>query len=181
VNDTFSFHAPAEVLRRRVDPRWVRLGVVVTVATLAIGAFAGWVVSSEHAADRRREAALAALDRPAASAAPSPAVFDDDAARAAASTALTAARDVFSETGSFAEASTALLAAEQPELIFVDGPSAAPAIVSVDARSRSWSAAVMGEAGSCFWVKATDDGVIRYGRGSVCTGEAAAAADRMAW
>jgi len=181
MNDTFSFHAPAEVFRRRVDPRWVRLGVVATLVALVVAAFATWVVASERAADQRRESALDALRQPAVTAAPSPVALDDDAARASASSALLVARDVFTETGSFAGASTATLAAEAPDLIFVDGPSTAPAIVSVAARDGAWSAAVMGDTGTCFWIRATADGRIRYGRGTACTGSAAAGADLTAW
>jgi hypothetical protein len=180
MNDTFSFHAPAEVFRRRLDPRWVRLGVIAALLLAATASFGRWVVASERAADLRREAALAALQRPVASVAPAPIENGDVAAKAAASTALTVARDVFAETGSFSDASTAALAEEQPDLIFVDGPSAAPAIVSVQARDHAWSAAVMGEA-ACLWIKVTADGVIRYGDGAECTGAAAAAADRVAW
>jgi hypothetical protein len=181
VNDTFSFHAPAEVFRRRLDPRWIRRGVALVLVLAVVGSFARWVVTSERAADERRDAALAELHRPVASVAASPVVLDDEAARAAASSTLTIARDLFSVSGSFADAATAALSAEEPGLIFVDGPSTAPAIVSVEARGHAWAAAVMGEAGSCFWVKATSDGLIRYGLGTACTGAAAMAADRTAW
>ncbi len=181
MNDTFSFHAPAEVFRRRVDPRWIRSAIVVTVVLSAVGSFSRWVVTSEHAADQRREAALAALHRPVATATPSPVGLDDDAAKASASSTLTIARDVFTQTGTFADAATAVLSAEEPDLIFVDGPSTAPAIVSVEARDDAWAAAVMGDAGACFWVKATSEGLIRYGVGTACTGAAAMAADRTAW
>ena len=180
MNDTFSFHAPAEVFRRRLDPRWIRAGAVMALVVVVTGSFARWVVASERAADRRREAALVSVERPTTSVVPAPLAAGDDAAKAAVATALTIARDVFTQTGSFADASTAILASEQPDLIFVDGPSAAPAIVSVAARDRVWSAAVMGEAG-CFWVKVTADAVIRYGVGAECTGAAAVRADRATW
>ena len=181
MNDTFSFHAPAEAFRHRLDPRWVRLGVAVAMLTIAVASFARWIVASEHAADLRAEAAVEALRRPTVVPSPSPVDMGDDAAMAAADTSLTIARDVFSETGSFSGASTAALAAEVPELIFVDGPSQAPAIVSVEARADVWSAAVMGEPGSCYWVKVTADGVIRFGQGPECTGAAALHADATSW
>lgn len=180
MNDTFSFHAPADVFRRRLDPRWVRIGIVVLLVVIGSVSFARWVVASERTADLRREAALTALRRPASSTAPAPVADGDLAAKGAATTALTIARDVFAQTGSFSDASTAALAAEQPDLVFVDGRSGAPAIVSVDARSNAWSAAVMGDAG-CVWVAVTADGLIRYGDGPECTGAAAAAADRPTW
>jgi hypothetical protein len=181
MNDTFSFHAPAEAFRRRIDPRWIRLGAVAAALTVALGSVAQWVVTSERAGDARLETALTALRQRADAPPPPPVELGDDAAMAAASTSLTIARDVFAQTGSFGSASTAVLAAESPALIFVDGPSAAPAIVSVHARDDVWSAAVMGEPGTCFWVKATADGMIRYGQGPECTGAAAAAADATAW
>lgn len=181
MNDTFSFHAPAEAFRRRLDPRWIRLGVATALLAVAVGSFGRWVVVSERAADARREAALTALREPPVEPALPPPEMGDDAAMAAANTALTIARDVFAATGSFSTASTAALAAEEPTLIFVDGPSPAPSIVSVEARDGVWAAAVMGEPGSCFWIKVTDDGAIRFGRGPECTGAAAIGADATAW
>jgi hypothetical protein len=169
------------VFRRRLDPRWVRAGVVVALLTVATGTFARWVVTSEHAADSRREAVLTAAREQAASPVALRPALDDESAKAAANSALTVARDVFARTGSFEEAATAVLAAEVPELIFVDGPSTAPAIVSVDASAGSWTAAVMGDTGTCFWVKATAAGLIRYGTGSGCTGAEAMAAAGTSW
>ena len=52
MNDTFSFHAPAEVFRRRLDPRWIRRGMVLVLVLAVVGSFARWVVTSERTADR---------------------------------------------------------------------------------------------------------------------------------
>ena len=66
-------------------------------------------------------------------------------------------------------------------LLYVDGPSTAPSIVSVYNGSAGWAAAVHGAGDTCFWVAVTPEGLTRYGTGSVCTGMAALAADRPAW
>jgi hypothetical protein len=100
---------------------------------------------------------------------------------AAAETALTVARDVHSRIGSYADASTDAMAEAVPELIFVDGPSTASAIVSVTADAHAWAGAVMGGDGTCFWVTVTSTGAARYGTGSECTGEAAITAIDLAW
>lgn len=181
MNDTFSFEAPAEMFRRRLDPRWVRAGVLLALAVVAVGTFGRWVVASEHAADARRDAALEALREPAASPVVSPAALDDEAAQAASLSALSVARDVFDRTGSFEGASTGALAEELPDLIFVDGPSTAPMIVSVEAGADAWAAAVMGQDATCFWVRVAASGSTRYGGGADCTGEAAKAAELTAW
>lgn len=183
MNDTFSFHAPADVFRRRVDPRWIRLGAVTLLVVVAVASFARWVVASENAADRRRAVALGAPQLggpqgpPVETGPPVSVVPAEEAAAAAADTAVSIARDVHARTGSFEGASTALLAQEAPDLIFVDGPSVAPSIVSVLATTRRWAAAVMAEPGRCLWIATNADGLVRYGEGSGCTGDAATDAD----
>ena len=177
----FSFRAPAEALRRRADPRSVRLAVVAATLLVAVTGFGRWVVESERTSDRQvaaTEAAIAAAD-PAP--VPTPVILDDEAARAAGSAAVAVALEVLARTGSFDEAGTGLLAEEQPDLIFVDGPSTAPAIVSIATNDRAWAAAVMGTSGSCFWVKVTAAGLIRYDAGAACTGRDALEADALTW
>jgi hypothetical protein len=95
--------------------------------------------------------------------------------------ALELAREVYARTGSFTEAGTMQLAQAQPGLIFVDGPSTAPAIVSVHAADDAWAAAVMTVSGTCLWVRATSAGTARYGAGHACTGSAAMAARQDSW
>jgi hypothetical protein len=180
MDDAFSFHAPAEVLRRRVDPRLLRTAVLATLVVTVTVAFGRWVVESERASDRRAASSEAAAPVPAtvpAEAAPA----DDAAAQDAAATSLTIARDLVADGRALADIGPALLAEEQPDLIFVDGPSTTPAIVSVAGGPRTWAAAVMGPTGTCFWVKTTAAGLVRYGTGPVCTGEAATAAAAIAW
>jgi hypothetical protein len=174
MDDAFSFHAPAEVLRRRVDPRLLRTAVLATVVMTVTVAFGRWVVESERASDRRAASSEAAA--PVLATVPA-----DAAAQDAAATSLTIARDLVADGRALADIGPALLAEEQPDLIFVDGPSTTPAIVSVAGGPRTWAAAVMGPTGTCFWVKTTAAGLVRYDTGPVCTGEAAAAAAAIAW
>ena len=66
-------------------------------------------------------------------------------------------------------------------LLYVDGPSTAPSVVSVYAGTAGWAAAVRGGDHRCYWVALTPEGRTRYGTGTPCTGTAALGADRPAW
>jgi hypothetical protein len=150
---------------------------------VTLSVFSRWVVTSERVADERRATDLAAASEAVPTFAPSP-VLDDEAAMAAAGSALDVAREVAAQTGSFGEVATSTLASQLPDLVFVDGPSTAAVIVSVAATTDAWAAAVMGETDTCFWVKTTSTGTIRYeavSEPSDCTGTAAMAADDVAW
>jgi hypothetical protein len=181
MDDAFTFRAPAEALRRRVDPRAVRLALVAAALLATVATFGRWVAASERASVRALAEALAAeAAAPATSPVAAP-VLDDAAARDAATEAMAIARERFEAAASFAAAGTAALSAEAPDLIFVDGPSVAASIVSVEARRDAWAAAVMGPSGACYWVRASAEGLVRYGTGADCTGEAALAAEALAW
>jgi hypothetical protein len=104
----------------------------------------------------------------------------DHQARDAAAGALEAATGLAAEAGPDA-VTTASLSAAQPGVLFVDGPSTAPSVVSVYAGSAGWAAAVHGGGDTCYWVARTPGGRARYGSGTVCTGLAALAADQPSW
>jgi hypothetical protein len=180
MDESFSFRAPVGATRRRMDP-FARRAAVVGFVILAVGAAVGRVaVQSERASDARAEAssrnAAANLDDGGDHAG-----AIDAQARSGAEGALELAEGIYARTGDFARAGTAQLARLQPGLIFVDGPSTAPAIVSVRAAHDAWAAAVMSPSGVCLWVRATPDGPPRYGAGRVCTGSAAMSAESDSW
>lgn len=188
MSDTFSYIAPV-MPRRRVDPFALKLAITSSVLVALLGAFAAFVISHERAADRRREAyeqqvtadqqaQTAALLDPAS--VPDAATLDIGA-KSTAVDALAAAREIWTETSSLGEAGTARLAVLMPELIFVDGPSTAPTVVSVAASDVSWAAAVMGQSGACYWVRVNAEGEARYGTGRACTGDAALSAAEVSW
>ncbi|MDP9300762.1 MAG: hypothetical protein M3P43_07695, partial [Actinomycetota bacterium] len=83
--------------------------------------------------------------------------------------------------GDLATTGTAQLAEADPTLLFVDGPSTAPTIVSVAVSGGVWAAAVMGPSGACYGVSLDTHGVVRYDRSRPCTGHAALAATRATW
>jgi len=181
MDETFSFHAPAEVLRRRADPRMVRLAVFALLVAVAFGAFVRLVVESEQAGDRRMLAAERALAAPSPVVVDLPPAPDDTDAQDAVAAAMTVAREVLARTGAFVAAGTAQLAMEQPGVTYVDGPSIAPTVVSVVTTSRAWAGAAQGPSGACYWVTTNVDGIIRYGTGRVCTADAALKADALTW
>ena len=74
----------------------------------------------------------------------------DAAARADARTALNAARRAAGGRATFLDAGPGHLAQPIDSLIFVDGPSRAPGVVSVASTRETWAAAVMGPSGTCY-------------------------------
>jgi hypothetical protein len=108
---------------------------------------------------------------------PSPAPPPPDAAERA----LALARGALGSHGDLSAAGMTHMAHGDEALLFVDGPSTAPTIVSVAQGSGVWGAAVQGPSGTCYTVSLTTDGPPRYGHGKPCTGEAALAATGTAW
>jgi hypothetical protein len=202
MSDTFTFIAPV-MPRRQVDPFALKLVTSGVVLLVLVSAFAAFVVAKEHSADGRH-AALEAQQRaqeqanadrlasiPAVAAAvPDPiatgpvpaevAKLLDGPARDAAERALALARAALGR-GDLAATDAATLADADPTLLFVDGPSTAPTIVSVAVNGGVWAAAALGLSGECYGVSIDAHGVVRYGHATACTGRAALAAAETAW
>ncbi len=200
VSDTFTFIAPV-MPRRRADPFAVKLVAFGVVFLSLISAFATFVVAQEHSADARHAALearaaaeeqananrLASIPDAAATdpvaAGPVPggvAKLLDGQARDAAGRALALARGALGR-GDLEAAGVAQLADADATLLFVDGASTAPTIVSVALRGGTWAAAVMGPSGACYGVSLDTQGVVRYDRSRPCTGQAALAGAGAAW
>jgi hypothetical protein len=190
MDDAFSLVAARMPRSRRLSPFDVRLIALAVVAALLIVAFAAFVVAEQHVADVRRaatveaqHAAEAARADAAAVAMPSvdgSAVIDglDTQAQESATAALHAATAM---TDGLDAATPAALSALEPDLVFVDGPSATPSVVSVYVGTAGWAAAVHSGADTCYWVARTAGGHDRFGTGAACTGLAALAADQPSW
>ncbi len=189
MDDTFSFSAPAVPLRRRTDPRAIKLAVVGLVLLTGIVTFSKWVIDSE----RRSEAKAASVhgddagamgliggEAPVADAVTDTDPLLDVPARADARTALAAAREAAGGHATLADAGPGELSSLERSLIFTDGPSPAPGIVSIASGRAHWSAAVMGASGTCYWLRLGPDGVT-YGTGVPCTGVAAMTAGDDSW
>jgi hypothetical protein len=188
MDDAFSLVAARMPRSRRLSPFDLRLIALAAVAALLIVAFAAFVVAEQHVADVRRAATLEAQHAAeaaradAAAATPSvegSAAIDelDGQAQVSAKAALHAA----AMTDGLDTATAAALSALEPDLVFVDGPSTAPSVVSVYVGTAGWAAAVHGGANTCYWVARTAGGRDRFGTGAVCTGLAALAADQPSW
>lgn len=187
MDDTFTFVAPV-MPRRQIDPFALRLAVATAVAVVVIGTFATFVVRHEHAADVQRtsleqQAARADATRAAyvTAQADAVAITLDSQARDSADHALTLARGVLAQTSSVVDAGPFQLSGIQPSLLFVDGPSTSPAVVSIATTDAAWAAAVKGPSGACYWVRLSSAGDTTYGTGRLCTGEAAMAAAGVTW
>jgi type II secretory pathway pseudopilin PulG len=197
MDDAFRMVAARMPRTRRLSPFAVRAVALLTVIALLLAAFAMFVVSAQRTADARR-AQLAATQRAEAEAeaqaaaapvgAVDPGTADPTAvgnmldahAQAAATTAFDAAQQI-AAGGSIADAAPNALTAVAPTVLFIEGPSTGPSVVSVYAGAAGWAAAVHGAKATCYWVAVAADGRTRYGIGSACTGMAALAADRPAW
>jgi len=202
MSDTFTFVAPA-MPRRRPEPFTARLIALGLALAIVVAGFATFVVRAERAADARRatleaqavardqaEAARLAAEAEAGLARQQTAMTTvpagvarllDTQARDAAERTLALARDALDGAGDLSSAGVTELTQLDGGLLFVDGPSSAPTIVSVSASAGSWGAAVLGPSGTCYWVSLDVHGAARYGRGTTCTGQAALAATRAAW
>jgi len=196
MDDAFRMVAARMPRTRRLSPFAVRALALLTVIGLLLAAFGMFVVSAQRTADARRSQ-LAATQRAEAEAqaqaaaqigAVDPGTADltavgnmlDAHAQQAATTALDAARQI-AAGGSIADAAPNALTAVAPTVLFIEGPSTGPSVVSVYAGAAGWAAAVRGSKATCYWVAVAADGRTRYGTGSACTGMAALAADRPAW
>jgi hypothetical protein len=185
MSDTFTFVAPV-MPRRQVDP-FVRTLVVwaalFVAFVIAFGAFVTW---HQGLADARAAAAEARMQAQAQARADAlvaqyldPKGAVDAAVRRELGRGVSRALDTYVHTASFAKAGPGGLAAS--DVVFTDGPSTAPSVVSVDVAAGSWAAAALGPSGTCYWIRATADGETYYGSGSVCTGAAAQAAYAPSW
>ena len=194
MDDAFRLAAVEMPRRRHISPFGARVAAGAAVIVLLLSSFVMFVVGQQRAADQRRAAALAsqAAERAADAQAVAtesapihasrPVVQDmiDMRARTAAASALDAARRLATTT-SIDSADAGALSVQGGDVVFVEGPSTGPSVVSVFASAAGWSAAVQGSAHTCYWIALSPGGATRYGSGSLCTGIAALAADRKTW
>jgi len=196
MDEAFSLVAARMPPTRRLSPFGVRLIAMLTVVAMLIAGFGAFVVSQQRASDRRRAAlvtsqaavqeaqaqalAVGGISRETVVSTDAVATLLDGQARDAANSALAVAAEVASSS-SYDAARPAALAAHDQQLLYVEGPSTAPSVVSVYNGAAGWAAAVRGSGETCYWVAVTPQGHTRYGTGTACTGMAALAADRPAW
>ena len=173
MDDSFVFRTTVPI-RRQLDPRVLKAGVLLGVLVLGIGSFARWVIASEREsfvrADRRGASANVAVTQIGMSADLSASAAD---AEAAVEAAFTAAKAAYTERRSFLDAGPAALAELQPGYTYVDGPSTTPRVVSIAATRHAWAASVLGPGGTCYWIRAVASGAVVTGTSSACTGRAA--------
>jgi hypothetical protein len=196
MDEAFSLVAARMPPTRRLSPFAVRMVAMLIVVAMLIAGFGAFVVGQQRAADRRRGALVtsqaaaqeAQAHALAVSGVSGETVVSTDAvatlldrqARDAATSALAVATEVASSS-SYDAARPEALAAHDQQLLYVEGPSTAPSVVSVYNGGAGWAAAVHGSGDACFWVAVTPEGHTRYGTGAACTGMAALAADRPGW
>ena len=191
MSDTFAFRSVPVPLHRRIRLRTVKAALIGLVVVLAAGSFARWTIDSERASFARA-ASRAHTFAPIVQIS-----YADSAASGsvtgtgAISAADAAAQDVLRRTMTRARA----LAGHPPNLqdagvgrlsikgvVFTDGPSLSPRIVSVAATRHGWAAAAMSDSGLCFGVRLDGDGTLRFGTlPTVCTGTDALGVSSFSW
>jgi hypothetical protein len=179
MDDAFSFRTNQR--QRRLDPRALKLAIAAGLVVLIVGAFGNCVISSERASFARVRAGDASTAPVAAR--PStvnPGLTTDDVARGHAQIALVAAEKIV-QTGTFADVSTARLAAAHLGFTFVHGPSTEPQMISVASSRTAWAAAVMSDGSTCYYIRLRAGDAVTFGTGLDCTGEAALGANDPSW
>jgi hypothetical protein len=197
MDDAFRMVAARMPRTRRLTPFAACATALLVVLGALLVVFASFVASEQRAADARRteleatqHADAEAQARAAAAqiGAADPGTPDaatvrgmvNGRAQEAATTALDTAQR-FAATASIDGATATEISPLESSLLFVDGPSTGPSVVSVYAGAAGWAAAVGGAHRTCYWVAVALDGRTRYGTGTPCTGMAALAAARSAW
>jgi len=190
MDQTFNFRAAPVPLHRRLDPRVVALAMVAFLVLSGLVSFSRWVIDSERRSmDRAARAERAGSivgtisgsdDALGGSGELVDRLAIDVAARADVRVALEAARRAASGRSTFLDAGPGQLTAFAPQLVFVDGPSQAPGVVSVASMREVWAAAVMGPSGMCYLVRFAPGDGVTYGTGQACTGDEALSAARGA-
>ena len=191
MDQTFNFRAARVPLRRRLNPRTVAFAVAAFVVLFGLVSFSLWIAGSER---RSIERAARSDDAPAmvGTIAGTDDGLDetstlagrlaiDATARADARTAMVAARRAAAGSATFLDAGPGELGATGSALIFVDGPSQAPGVVSVATTRDAWGAAVMGPSGTCYLLRFAPGDGVTYGTGQACTGAAALAVHDPSW
>ena len=181
MDQTFTFRAAPVPLRRRLHPRTIALAVAACLVLSGIASFARWVSDSERRSLERARAAedggavvgtISGPEVTGTAEAIEVRLAIDVAARADARSALGAAQRAARGRATFLDAGPGQLAGLVPAVIFVDGPSAAPGVVSVRSSRDAWGAAVMGASGTCYLLRFAPGDGVTYGTGpsSACTG-----------
>ena len=152
----------------RVAPWVVKAAVVSGLVVLAVAQFARWVVESERESFARGMHQVMPAMRVGQIEGASDGSATDADAEEATRIALASAQAA-AAGGSFLDADPARLSALQPGYTYVDGPSSMPEIVSVAADRDTWAAAVLGPSGTCYWIRARDDGSVETGISTTCT------------
>jgi len=179
MGDAFSFHTAQR--QRRLDPRALRLAIAAGLVVLVVGAFANWVITSERASFARVRTSDASTTRVTAGpSAVNPGLTTDDVARGHAQIALVAAEKIV-RTGTFADVSTARLAAAHLGFTFVHGPSTEPQMISIASSRTAWAAAVMSDGSTCYFIRLRAGDAVTFGTGLDCTGDAALGANDPSW
>jgi hypothetical protein len=153
--------------------------------------FSRWVVDSERRSIERAEHAdgqatiigtMSGSDDALDDAAPAAGRLAIDAtARADARAALRMARVAATGRATLLAAGPGQLGSTSSALIFVDGASDAPGVVSVASNARTWGAAVMGPSGTCYLLRFSSGDGLAYGTGGTCTGAHALGVASPSW
>jgi hypothetical protein len=107
-------------------------------------------------------------------------VAEDTQAELTANQSIQNAMQIYATTGSFTAVTAAALGAEEPTFRYVTGASTDANTVSVAGDNAGVGLAVKSTSGSCLYAF-VQAGRTTYGKGTVCTGDAATGATDPSW
>jgi hypothetical protein len=181
MDEAFSYRTTER--QPRFDPRAIKVAILAGLILLAVVSFAVWVSGSEDASFARlraeRTTDTQATQDPGQ--AQIPEVAENARTQEAALAALGVAQEAVAAGVSYADAGPARLSAFNSRFTFVDGPSTEPEVISVATTASVWAAAIMSPSGACYLVRLGEGGLVTYGTGLDCTGEAALSASGLSW
>ena len=158
--------SPLSVIDARVA--WIAAGLVLAGALAFV--FLRGAGEAGRGLERAETRTVATIDR-----------AHDAAAQSSLAQAMAIARALHAERGSFAT-DPANLSTFDPSVRFAPGRSTGPTSIGFMATDAAFGAAVLSESGTCWWARTDATGVVTYGSGTPCTGDAAlGGASAPAW
>lgn len=169
--DEFNFGPPGRNRPQTgIDPRLLMVVGGLLAAALAVFVFLTFVSKGGSEVAAAQVTTVQQIDH-----------SQDAAAQMSLRNALTAAKVLFTETGSYDGVTPADLAGIESGLTFTDGPSVDIMTVSVATQGGRIGLAALSPSGTCFYVKDDPTTGSSYGSGPTCAGTAALSAAAPSW
>ena len=169
--DEFNFGEPGRRTPQvSLNPKVLMAVGALVAAGLAVFGFLSIVSKGGHEVAAAQVSAVQQIDH-----------SQDILAQTSLTSALTAAKTLYVDTGTYEGMSPADLAGVEPAFTYTDGPSPNPNTISVATQGSSAGLAAMSPSGTCFYLRDDGAGGVTYGSGTECTGTAALGVTAASW